>query len=66
MYEDYLNTKEIAQFLGIGRDTVLLLCRERQHGFPAVRVGRRYQADKEKLREWKRAWYAGEFDIKRR
>ena len=63
-FHTYLNMAGICDFLGIGRRTALKLCQERPHGFPVVRVGRRYQADAELLAAWRDDWYAGKFDIK--
>lgn len=63
MYVDFLGVKDMCQFLGIGRNTALKLCQTRPNNFPAVKVGNRYQADKEKLAQWKDDWYAGKFTI---
>ena len=59
----YLNVKEACAFLGVGRGTLLRLCRERPHQFPAVQIGRRYQIDADLLAKWKADWYAGAFRI---
>ena len=64
MYDfNYLGLKDICKYLGVGRNTAIRLCQERPHGFPAVKVGRRYQADEELLAKWKSDWYAGKFTI---
>lgn len=60
----YLNTDGICNFLGIGRRTALKLCQEKPHGFPVVKIGGRYQADRELLAMWRDSWYTGKFDIK--
>lgn len=60
----FLTIKDICKFLGLGRNKVLQLCQERTAGFPAVKVGNRYQSDLEKLTAWKDAWYRGEFEIR--
>lgn len=60
----YLTVKDCCAFLGLGRNTVLRLCNEKPHGFPAVRVGaRRWQIDYELLKAWKADWFNGKFDI---
>ena len=64
MYEThFMNVKEACAFLGVGRNTMLRLCREHTHGFPAVRIGNRYQIDGALLCKWKADWYAGAFEI---
>lgn len=64
MYEcEYLSVKDMMAFLGLGRCRILRLCQEKTHGFPAVKVGNKYQADLIKLRAWKDDWFAGKFDI---
>lgn len=59
----YVYIKDICAILGIGRNTALKLCQNRTHGFPAVKVGRRYQVDVNKLMHWKDEWDAGKFTI---
>lgn len=59
----FLGVKEMMNFLGLGRNRVLRLCQERPNSFPAVRIGNRYQADREKLTLWKDDWYNGKFDL---
>jgi len=65
MYEAniYMNVTEACAFLGIGRNTCLRLCQEQVHSFPAVKVGRRYQIDADRLRQWKNDWYDHKFNI---
>ena len=64
MYDmNVLHVPDMCAFLGLGRNTVLRLCKEKVHGFPVVKVGQRYQADKELLATWKKDWYSGKFDI---
>ena len=64
MYQyTYLGMKEAQAFLGLGRCTVLKLCKDKPGGFPVVRVGNRYQFDQDKLAAWRDRWYAGEFEI---
>ena len=64
MYDrNYLTVPQMCEFLGIGRNTCLKLCAKRPPGFPVVRVGNRYRADKELLYKWKSDWYAGKFGI---
>lgn len=64
MYDNrFMNVKEACAFLGLGRNTLLRLCHDRPHKFPAVLVGNRYQMDTELLAKWKADWYAGAFDI---
>lgn len=63
MRPDYLTVKEMQVFLGLGRNTVLRLCQERSHGFPVVRIGNRYQADRRRLEAWKDDWFDGKFCI---
>lgn len=59
----YLNVKDACVFLGLGRNTLLRLCQEHVHGFPAVRIGNRWQIDAGLLDNWKSRWYAGDFEI---
>ena len=59
----FMNVKQACEYLGVGRSTVLRLCRQHTHGFPAVLIGNRYQIDAELLSEWKANWYKGAFDI---
>lgn len=63
MYDNYLNTKQAQSFLGLGRNTVLRLCQERLHNFPAVKVGNTYHIDAERLKAWKDDWFDGKFSI---
>ncbi len=64
MYEKrYYTVEEARGYLGIGRHTCIRLCNEKPYGFPAVKIGRRYQIDAEKLALWKDDWYAGKFTI---
>ena len=63
MTQCYLGVKQMQEFLGLGRNTVLRLCRNHVHGFPAVKVGNRYQADAEKLAQWKDEWFNAKFSI---
>ena len=59
----YMNLKEACAFLGLGRNTCLRLCQEQTHGFPAVRIGNRYQIDGSRLEKWKTDWYDHKFEI---
>jgi DNA binding domain, excisionase family len=59
----YLNVKGACEYLGLGRATVLRLCRQRPHKFPAVKIGNRYQIDAGLLAKWKDDWYSGVFEI---
>ena len=65
MYETptYLTMNGMCMYLGLGRTRVQQLCQEHTHGFPAVKVGNRWQADAQKLSDWRDAWYAHEFEI---
>lgn len=65
MYDNpkYWGIADACTFLGLGRSTVLKLCQKRTHGFPAVKVGNRYQIDEAKLRVWREDWFAGKFDL---
>lgn len=58
-----MNVKEACEYLGLGRNTLLRLCQEHTNGFPAVRVGNRWQIDRDLLSKWKSRWYAGDFEI---
>ena len=60
---NYLRVQDACVYLGLGRNTVLRLCREHVNGFPAVRVGNRWQIDRDLLDKWKSRWYAGDFEI---
>ena len=61
---NYLTSiSQIAEFLGVGRNTAQELCKLRPYGMPVVKVGRQYRADQDKLADWRDRWYAGEFDI---
>lgn len=53
----------IAKVIGIGRNNCLFLCQTKPHGFPVVRIGNRYQADRELLDQWQKDWYQGKFEI---
>lgn len=59
----HLGIKDMCLFLGVGRNTALRLCQEKPNGFPAVKIGNRYQADAELLMEWYKDWHAGKFTI---
>lgn len=59
----FLGTKDMQEFLGLGRNTVLRLCQERPHNFPAIRIGNRYQAELSNLRAWRDDLYSGKFSI---
>lgn len=64
MYEyKHIGPQEAAKFIGVGKNKILQLCQERPHNFPAVRVGRCWRIDKEKLSVWYDAWYSGKFEI---
>ena len=63
MNAKYLNTQEIAAFLGLGLNKTKLLCKQRPHNFPVVRIGNRYQAEATLLKEWRDAWYSGAFTV---
>lgn len=65
MYDShiYMSVNDACNFLGIGRNICLRLCKEHTHGFPAVQVGRRYQIDADRLRQWKNDWYDHKFTI---
>lgn len=54
---------DIAKALGIGRNKALFLCQTKPHCFPVVKIGRKYQADKAMLEEWRQDWYKGKFEI---
>jgi hypothetical protein len=58
-----LNTKQMAAFLGLGRNTVLHLCQTKLDGFPAIRVGNRYRADIDLLKAWRDRLYRGEITL---
>lgn len=59
----YLNTSEIAAYLGVGLSTAKRLCQLKPHGFPVVLVGNRYQADAALLEAWRQDWFSGKFTI---
>ena len=65
MYEPptYLTMPDICKYLGLGRNRVTQLCQDHTHGFPAVKVGNRWQADAELLALWRADWYAHKFVI---
>lgn len=64
MYNNkYMNLREACNYLGIGRSTALRLCQNQTAGFPAVKIGNRYQIDADMLETWKRDWYQGKFKI---
>jgi len=58
-----LSTKQMAEFLGLGRNTVLRLCQTKEKGFPAIRIGNRYRADIEKLKAWREELYSGKITL---
>lgn len=59
----YFGLQETCDFLGLGRSTVLRLCQKKVHGFPAVKVGNRWQIDAKLLSAWKVNWFEGKFEI---
>lgn len=65
MYEDkYVNVSDMVTALGMCREKVLRLCQERPCGFPAIKVGNRYRADRDLLEAWRTKFYSGSFDLK--
>lgn len=46
----FLGVKDIQKIFGIGRSKAVALMNTK--GFPAIRLGRTYRVDSEKLEEW--------------
>lgn len=46
----FLGVKDIQKIFGIGRNKAIALMN--QKGFPAIKLGRTYRVDSEKLEEW--------------
>lgn len=64
MYDcEYLSLPEMVKLLGISRAKVVKLCNEHPYGFPSIKVGNRYRADKALLEAWRQDWYSGKFDL---
>ena len=63
IHQEYIGLKEACEYLGIGRSTMLRLCKTKPHGFPAVKVGNRWQFDFKMLTVWRMKWFEGAFEI---
>lgn len=59
--EYIVGVRNIAEYLGVGRNTALDFCQRKPCGFPVVQIGKRYQADKVLLEEWRLDFYRGKF-----
>lgn len=46
----FYNTEELQALFGFGRNKTLALLKS--EGFPAIKIGRAYYVDSEKLEEW--------------
>lgn len=50
----FIGTKEAAQKLNIGMNSMLRICQTRHMGFPVVKLGRKYLINECLLDEWAR------------